>query len=78
VDQITALTSVSTSGLGCRACPIRAIELLNPDWVTFSVGATKTYGHVHNQTKTLFSSYGKPWFRTDQNGTIAQTSCNAL
>jgi len=54
----------------CNGVRSRYVDLLNPDWVTFSVGATNTYGHVHNQTKTLFSQYGKPWYRTDQNGTI--------
>ena len=58
----------------CNGVRSRYVELLNPDWVTFSVGATNTYGHVHNQTKTLFSSYGKPWYRTDQNGTITLRS----
>lgn len=54
----------------CNGVRSRYVDLLNPDWVTFSVGATNTYGHVHNQTKTLFSQYGKPWYRTDNNGTI--------
>ena len=54
----------------CNGVRSRYVSLLNPDWVTFSVGATNTYGHVHNQTKTLFSQYGKPWYRTDNNGTI--------
>ena len=43
---------------------------VNPDLETMSVGATNTFGHIHNQTKTLWSSRGKPWYRTDQNGTI--------
>lgn len=54
----------------CNGIRSRYVTLLNPDWVTFSVGATNTYGHVHNQTKTLLSQYLKPWYRTDQNGSI--------
>lgn len=54
----------------CNGVRSRYVDLLNPDWVTFSVGATNTYGHVHNQTKTLFTQYAKPWYRTDNNGTI--------
>lgn len=45
-----------------------------PDWVTMGVGASNTYGHVHTQTKNFWSSRGKPWYRTDQNGTITITT----
>ena len=54
----------------CNGVETRYATLTNPDWVTMSVGASNTYGHVHNQTKTLWSGRGKPWYRTDQNGTI--------
>lgn len=54
----------------CNGVENRYADLTNPDWVTMSVGATNTYGHVHNQTKTLWSARGKPWYRTDGNGTI--------
>lgn len=54
----------------CNGVSRRFLELVNPAWVTFSVSATNTYGHVHTQTRDLFSRYGKPWYRTDQNGTI--------
>lgn len=54
----------------CNGVQTRYATLTNPDWVTMSVGASNTYGHVHNQTKTLWSGRSKPWYRTDQNGTI--------
>jgi competence protein ComEC len=54
----------------CNGVRSRYVDLLNPDWVTFSVADVNEYGHVHQQTKTLFNGYGKPWFRTDQNGTV--------
>jgi beta-lactamase superfamily II metal-dependent hydrolase len=25
---------------------------------------------VHTQTRELFARYGKPWYRTDRNGTV--------
>jgi beta-lactamase superfamily II metal-dependent hydrolase len=54
----------------CNGVKSRYVDLLNPDWVTFSLAAVNDYGHVHQQTKDLFNQYGRPWFRTDQNGTI--------
>lgn len=54
----------------CNGVKSRYVELLTPDWVTFSLAAVNDYGHVHDQTKELFNRYGRPWFRTDQNGTI--------
>lgn len=54
----------------CNGVSSRFVDLVNPALVTFSVGADNTYGHVHTQTKDLFSRYGKPWYRTDQNGNI--------
>ena len=54
----------------CNGVRSRYVEMLTPDWVTFSLSASNTYGHVHNQTKELFTQYGRPWYRTDQNGTI--------
>ena len=38
--------------------------------MTFSVGRDNGYGHVHSQAKALYSRFGKPWYRTDENGTI--------
>ena len=43
---------------------------VNPDLLTMSLGAANTYGHVHQQTKELWMGRLKPWYRTDQNGTI--------
>ncbi|MBA3656396.1 MAG: lamin tail domain-containing protein [Gemmatimonadaceae bacterium] len=54
----------------CNGVMNRYADLINPDYETMSVGATNTFGHVHNQTKTLWSARAKPWYRTDQNGTI--------
>ncbi len=54
----------------CNGVQNRYADLTNPDWVTMSVGANNTYGHIHNQTKALWSGRGKPWYRTDGNGTI--------
>lgn len=58
----------------CNGVKSRYVDLLNPEWVLFSVGSTNTYGHVHQQTKDLFTQYGRPWYRTDQNGTITLSS----
>ena len=54
----------------CNGVMNRYADLTNPDYATMSVGASNTYGHIHNQTKTLWSGRAKPWYRTDQNGTI--------
>ncbi|HEX2076525.1 MAG TPA: lamin tail domain-containing protein [Longimicrobium sp.] len=54
----------------CNGVRSRYVEMLTPDWVTFSLAAVNDYGHVHDQTKELFTQYGRPWYRTDQNGTI--------
>lgn len=54
----------------CNGVSSRFVDLVNPALVTFSLSAENTYGHVHTQTKDLFSRYGKPWYRTDQNGNV--------
>jgi beta-lactamase superfamily II metal-dependent hydrolase len=54
----------------CNGVSSRFVDLVNPALVTFSVSADNSYGHVHTQTKDLFARYGKPWYRTDQNGNI--------
>lgn len=54
----------------CNGVTNAYADALNPDWVTMSLGATNTYGHIHEQTKDLWSARGKPWYRTDVNGTI--------
>lgn len=54
----------------CNGIRSRYMDLLNPDWVTFGVGSTNEYGHIHTQTKDLLQARGKPWYRTDLNGTI--------
>ncbi|MDQ6717680.1 MAG: Ig-like domain-containing protein [Gemmatimonadota bacterium] len=54
----------------CNGVTNAYVNTVNPSYVTASVGASNTYGHMHNQAKTLYSAHGKPWYRTDQNGTI--------
>ncbi len=54
----------------CNGVTNAYVNTVNPDWVTASVGATNTYGHMHTQAKDLYTAHGKPWYRTDQNGTI--------
>lgn len=54
----------------CNGVTSAYLSATNPDWVTASVGVSNTYGHMHTQAKDLFRSFGKPWYRTDQNGTI--------
>ena len=54
----------------CNGVMNRYADLTNPDYATMSVSSTNTYGHVHNQTKQLWAARGKPWYRTDGNGTI--------
>jgi beta-lactamase superfamily II metal-dependent hydrolase len=54
----------------CNGVTSRFLDLTTPEWVTFGASATNSYGHVHEQTKTLFSGRGIPWYRSDQNGRI--------
>jgi beta-lactamase superfamily II metal-dependent hydrolase len=54
----------------CNGVTNAYLNALNPDYVTASVGAVNTYGHMHNQARTVFAARGKPWYRTDGNGTI--------
>ncbi len=58
----------------CNGVTNAYVNATNPDWVTASVGATNSYGHMHTQAKNLYTAHGKPWYRTDQNGTIVFTS----
>ena len=58
----------------CNGVTSRYLDLLSPEWVTFGVSATNSYGHVHGQTKDLLRSRGIPWYRTDENGSITFTS----
>ena len=58
----------------CNGITNRYADLLSPSWVTFGVGGSNTYGHVHQQTKDLFNARGISWWRTDLNGTITITA----
>lgn len=54
----------------CNGVTNAYVNAVNPTWVTASVANSNTYGHMHNQAKALYTAHGKPWYRTDQNGTI--------
>ena len=54
----------------CNGVSSWYLRATDPEWVTFSVGRDNGYGHVHAQAKALYSSFGKRWYRTDENGTI--------
>jgi beta-lactamase superfamily II metal-dependent hydrolase len=54
----------------CNGVSSRYLGLTNPDWVVVSLGAANDYGHMHTQAKSAYARAGKPWYRTDQNGTI--------
>jgi competence protein ComEC len=54
----------------CNGVSARYLRLTDPDWVLVSLGAINEYGHMHTQAKSAYRRAGKPWYRTDQNGTI--------
>jgi beta-lactamase superfamily II metal-dependent hydrolase len=54
----------------CNGVSSWYLRATDPEIVTFSVGRDNGYGHVHSQAKALYSRFGKPWYRTDENGTI--------
>ncbi len=54
----------------CNGVTNAYVNALNPARVLAGVGATNTYGHMHTQAKNLFTAHGKPWYRTDGNGTV--------
>jgi competence protein ComEC len=54
----------------CNGVSSRYLHLTNPDWVVVSLAAANEYGHMHAQAKAAYQRSGKPWYRTDQNGTI--------
>ncbi len=58
----------------CNGVTNAYVNATNPTWVTASVANSNSYGHMHNQAKTLYTAHGKPWYRTDQNGTIVFTT----
>ncbi|HEU0053659.1 MAG TPA: lamin tail domain-containing protein [Longimicrobium sp.] len=58
----------------CNGISTRLLNLTTPDYVFMGVSSTNTYGHVHNQTKTLLSGLSIPWLRTDENGRITFTT----
>ncbi|MEW5930466.1 MAG: lamin tail domain-containing protein [Gemmatimonadota bacterium] len=58
----------------CNGVRSSFVQATDPDLVTFSLSAGNDYGHVHTQTKEMYAAYGKPWYRTDQNGTVTLRS----
>lgn len=54
----------------CNGITNAYANAINPDLETISVGANNAFGHVHEQTKSLWRARNRPWYRTDQNGTI--------
>lgn len=54
----------------CNGVSSRYLRLTDPDWVVASLAAVNEYGHMHMQAKAAYARAGKPWYRTDQNGTI--------
>jgi competence protein ComEC len=54
----------------CNGVTARYLRMTNPDRVVVSLGAVNDYGHMHAQAKSAYARAGKPWYRTDQNGTI--------
>jgi beta-lactamase superfamily II metal-dependent hydrolase len=54
----------------CNGVSRTYLRLTNPEWVVVSLGAANDYGHMHTQAKAVYRQAGKPWYRTDQNGTI--------
>ncbi len=54
----------------CNGATNAYVNATNPSWITGSVSSTNSYGHMHTQAKDLFRAHGKPWYRTDENGTI--------
>ena len=54
----------------CNGVTNAYVDALNPVRVLAGVGTSNSYGHMHTQAKNLFTAHGKPWYRTDGNGTI--------
>ncbi|MBD0318993.1 MAG: MBL fold metallo-hydrolase [Gemmatimonadetes bacterium] len=54
----------------CNGVSARYLRLTDPEWVALSLAARNDYGHAHAQARALYTRMGKPWYRTDQNGTI--------
>jgi competence protein ComEC len=54
----------------CNGVTNAYLDALRPRIATASVGALNSYGHMHEQAKTLYRAHGVAWYRTDQNGTI--------
>ena len=54
----------------CNGVDARYLALVHPDWVVIPVASPNDYGHVHEQAKATLRAAGRPWYRTDRNGTI--------
>jgi competence protein ComEC len=58
----------------CNGVTNAYVNALNPARVLAGVSAGNSYGHMHTQAKDLFTAHGKPWYRTDGNGTVVMTT----
>ena len=54
----------------CNGITDAYYNMLQAQYVVVGVGNVNSYGHMHNQTKSELTKLGKPWYRSDQNGTI--------
>jgi beta-lactamase superfamily II metal-dependent hydrolase len=54
----------------CNGVTNAYVNAVDPQYVTASVANVNSFAHMHTQTKTLLGAHGKPWYRTDGNGTI--------
>ena len=54
----------------CNCITARYLDRTHPRYVVMSVGARNSFGHVHEQAKTLLRAREIPWYRTDRNGDI--------
>jgi competence protein ComEC len=65
VDVLKANHHGSSDGVSDRY-----LDLLRPRDAVVSLAAVNDYGHMHDETRRIFTRRSIPWYRTDQNGTI--------
>lgn len=58
----------------CNGITDAYYNMLQAQYVVVGVGNVNSYGHMHNQTKSELTKLGKPWYRSDQNGTTTITT----
>lgn len=62
----------------CNGVSSWYLRTTRPKWVAVSVGAENTYGHMHEEAKSMYAAYHVPWYRTDRNGTIVFRSAGTV